>query len=60
MRYQMNKIEKILCKYGPGGRDCPCCGPAPKDRKAFNRTAKRRFRALGKKSIARQLLEMKS
>jgi len=56
----MNKIEKILCKYGPGGRDCPCCGPAPKDRKAFNRTAKRRFRALGKKSIARQLLEMKS
>lgn len=28
--------------YGPGGRNCPCCGPAPKDRKKFDRTVKRR------------------
>lgn len=26
---------------GPGGWRCPCCGPAPKDRRAFKRAAKR-------------------
>ena len=27
--------------YGPGGPRCPCCGPAPKARKAERRRVRR-------------------
>lgn len=33
------------CPYGPGGRDCVCCGDAPgRDRAAAKRATKRRKR----------------
>ena len=28
---------------GPGGWDCPCCGPAPKHRRLFARLFKKRL-----------------
>lgn len=38
---------------GPGGRDCPCCAPAPgKARKAERRSAKRSERNDWKKENA--------
>jgi len=40
------------CAYGPGGRDCPCCGQAPgKERKRAKRAAKRRERQGWKKDV---------
>lgn len=42
--------------YGPGGRGCPCCGPAPSGRKKFDRMVKRRVKMMVKKEI-RKLLE---
>lgn len=35
--YMRFRLEHL----GPGGWDCSCCGPAPKDRKAWCRKAKR-------------------
>jgi len=32
--------------FGPGGWYCPCCGPAPKNRKAFVRKHKKRINRL--------------
>lgn len=29
-------------RRGPGGRDCPCCGPAPGDDRTKERRAQRR------------------
>lgn len=52
------RLEKILGRCGPGGYNCYCCGPAPRDRKAFRRLTKRRLRALVRKEI-RETLEEK-
>lgn len=41
----------IHSKYGPGGRKCVCCGPAPKSRKAFDRMVKRRERQLYNRAL---------
>lgn len=43
--------------YGPGGRNCTCCGPAPRERKAHDRTMKRRERQMAQKRINRQIRE---
>lgn len=37
-----NAEFKRYAHYGPGGRSCPCCGPAPNFRKRADRTARRR------------------
>lgn len=42
---------------GKGGLKCQCCGPAPKDKKKFDRTAKRIDRQLVEKEIEIQLQE---
>jgi hypothetical protein len=49
---QMNTYKKIS-GYGPGGRNCPCCGcPAPgKGRKKFDRAVKRHEKMIAKKAI---------
>lgn len=39
----MNKLLKICSHYGPGGRGCPCCAPAPRERRKADRVAKRRM-----------------
>lgn len=40
------------CAYGPGGRDCVCCGDAPgKARKRSRRTAKRSERQVWRKDL---------
>ena len=36
---------------GPGGRNCACCYPAPKYRKAMNRQRKRADRAEFRRSV---------
>lgn len=46
--------------YGPGGRNCTCCGPAPRERKAHDRTVKRRERQMAQKRIERQFKEFVS
>jgi hypothetical protein len=43
----MNKLILFASNHaGPGGRNCPCCGPAPRTRRKADRTAKRRLRKL--------------
>ena len=37
-------------EIGPGGFKCPCCGPAPKDRKAFRRRSRRRLKHADRKA----------
>lgn len=49
---------KQVSKYGPGGRNCTCCGPAPRDRKVHDRTIKRRERQMAQKRINRQIEEV--
>lgn len=50
----MNKCDKphIVSCYGPGGRKCFCCGPAPKDRKKNDRIAKRRIKQRVRKELS--------
>ncbi len=50
----MNKYTKVS-NYGPGGRKCPCCGPAPSLRKAFDRQVKRRERQEAKRDMMEQV-----
>lgn len=43
-------------RRGPGGRDCPCCGPAPgAERKQERRQQKRRERAETRRLVGRAL-----
>lgn len=46
---------KLASKYGPGGRNCPCCGPSPKSRKRHDRTAKRRLAQRVRREINHEL-----
>lgn len=57
MRYGSKAFVKAMSKYGPGGRHCICCGPAPKWRKRHDRTVKRRIRQLIKKDISNSIGE---
>lgn len=41
-------------RCGPGGRNCPCCGPAPSYRKRHDRTVKRRIRQHVVRDVAQQ------
>ena len=41
--------------YGPGGRNCVCCGPGLNERKKHDRTIKRRIKQAVKKAIAEEL-----
>ena len=54
-----NKMKEVHAfdHTGPGGRNCPCCGPAPKHRKKHDRMVKRRIRQNTKKEIQKQILE---
>jgi len=48
--------KKVAAKMaGKGGLKCQCCGPAPKDKKSFLRTAKRVENQQAKKDINDQL-----
>ena len=49
---------KCLSHYGPGGRNCNCCGPAPAFRVKFDRHIKRRERAEVKRKIVNELKEI--
>jgi hypothetical protein len=48
--YSFEKKYGNKC-MGPGGINCPCCGPAPKHRKQFFRYIKRKVRQLSKKEM---------
>jgi len=52
----MAKYTKIS-RYGPGGRNCVCCGPAPRERKKHDRMVKRRERQLCSEEIRDDLEE---
>ena len=52
----MNTYKKIS-RYGPGGRNCTCCGPAPRERKTHDRMVKRRERQEAEKRIERDIVE---
>lgn len=49
------KMTQFFSHYGPGGRHCNCCGPSPKERAKFDRTAKRRELQFVKKEIVKEL-----
>lgn len=37
--------------YGPGGRNCPCCGPSPSHRKRHDRRERRREKVIARQEI---------
>lgn len=43
--------------YGPGGRKCSCCGPAPSFRKKHDRTVKHRAKDSSKREIKEAIRE---
>lgn len=45
-------------RCGPGGRNCPCCGPSPKQRPKHDRMVKRRMRQHFKREINEAILTM--
>jgi hypothetical protein len=49
--------KHMISRIGPGGLNCPCCGPAPSERLAFKRIAKKRARRELDKEIQSQLFE---
>ena len=55
----MNEYVKHS-KYGPGGPSCVCCGPSPKQRKAFERGVKRKVRQKVRKEILELVKEIYS
>jgi hypothetical protein len=52
------KIAHKFSHYGPGGRNCPCCGPAPSFREKFDRMVKRRIKQFERKQIKNLLAEL--
>ena len=44
-------------QYGPGGRNCVCCGPSPSNREVHDRSVKRRTRQRVKKEISEMVNE---
>ena len=46
---------KMLSKYGPGGRNCNCCGPCPSHRKAHDRAIKRAEKRMVRKRINEEM-----
>jgi len=55
MNLTTKKEIKAESHYGPGGRDCNCCGPAPKSRKKHDRSVKRAMKQKIKPSIMDEL-----
>lgn len=51
----MRRYYQQISGYGPGGRNCTCCGPAPCHRKRFDRMIKHRERQVAQKQIRREL-----
>jgi hypothetical protein len=51
----MSKITSHFSKYGPGGRNCNCCGPAPSFRKKHDRIVKKREKRSAYKEIVSQV-----
>ncbi len=49
---------QMICRIGPGGLNCPCCGPAPSERKCYKRMAKKRMRRILDREIRNQLDEL--
>lgn len=53
----MNIEEKEVNKVGPGGYKCPCCGPAPKDRKKWRRRIRHRLEEKARKHIVKEIID---
>lgn len=54
------KLEQKFSKYGPGGRNCVCCGPNPAFRKKHNRIVKKRVKEYARKETMLILTELQS
>lgn len=48
---------KIESRYGPGGRNCACCGPGKKERKVYDRAVQHRVRQKAKQLVKQQAQE---
>lgn len=51
-------MSKEVCyhsHYGPGGRNCNCCGPAPKHRKQHDKIVKKRIKIAAMKEAFKEL-----
>ncbi len=57
MTKDLLKVQ-MICRIGPGGLNCPCCGPCPSQRLTFKRIAKKRMRRILDKEIRNQLDEL--
>lgn len=57
-KQQENEMKRFYSQhsgYGPGGRNCPCCGPAPKTRKVHDRIVKHREKRIVRKTIQKEI-----
>lgn len=48
---------KCYADYGPGGRKCPCCGPAPRERKRADRRVRRIEKRIARQEAHREVVE---
>jgi hypothetical protein len=51
--------QQQFSHYGPGGRNCVCCGPSPSQRRRHDRMVARRVRQWVQKEIRQQLVNIK-
>lgn len=49
---------KRHASYSPGGRNCPCCGPAPKERKREDRRVRRREKHFAMREVQQEIQSM--
>lgn len=54
----MSKEVSYHSHYGPGGRYCNCCGPAPKHRKKHDRVVKKRMKIAAMKEELKSLTNL--
>jgi len=51
----MKNGYQSISHYGPGGRNCTCCGPAPAKRRVFDRHIRKRDRQVASREIIASL-----
>lgn len=55
MESPVRSLYKKMACYGPGGRNCPCCGPYPSFRKRHDRIVKHREKREALKNVKEEM-----
>jgi len=49
--------REMIHYFGPGGIDCPCCGPSPRSRERILRSYKRAAKQVARQALKREMEE---